>query len=132
EFRRVLFRSVLGPARTPGHGIFRGVAELRPGAWLEAGRDGLKSGTYWRLESRPHPHDLATTLDHVRALLEDAVARQVPREAPIASLLSGGLDSSAVSALAARHRQRPRGPLPPVSLAHAGTGPGFQPAGYQP
>ena len=28
---------VLGPARTPGHGIFRGVAELRPGAWLEAG-----------------------------------------------------------------------------------------------
>lgn len=123
---------VLGPARTPGHGIFRGVAELRPGAWLEAGRDGLKSGTYWRLESRPHPHDLATTLDHVRALLEDAVTRQVPREAPIASLLSGGLDSSAVSALAARHRQRRGGPLLTFSLEHAGNETHFQPDEFQP
>ena len=91
----------VGPARTPGHGIFRNVRELRPGHWLSLTRSGSTTAPYWQLESRPHEDDFPTTVRRVRELLEDAVVRQLVSDVPIATLLSGGLDSSAVSAIAA-------------------------------
>ena len=92
----------VGPARTPGHGILRNVHELRPGHRLALSRSGAKVTPYWRLESRPHEDDFPKTVRRVRELLEDAVVRQLVSDVPIATLLSGGLDSSAVSAIAAR------------------------------
>jgi asparagine synthase (glutamine-hydrolysing) len=41
----------LGPARTPGSGVFRGIKELRPGFWLVLNREGLKIQRYWSLEN---------------------------------------------------------------------------------
>ncbi len=92
----------IGIARTPGHGVYRGVHELRPGFTLRFTRDGAEVERYWQLQSRPHTDDLATTAATVRSLLEDIVRRQLVSDVPICMLLSGGLDSSAVTALAAR------------------------------
>ncbi|MEV0911260.1 asparagine synthase (glutamine-hydrolyzing) [Streptomyces hokutonensis] len=89
-------------ARTPGHGTFRGVRELRPGRLLVATDNGVREEPYWRVEARPHPHDFAGTTAHVRSLLEDIVDHQVVADVPVGTLLSGGIDSSAVTALAAR------------------------------
>lgn len=123
---------VLGPARTPGHGIFRGVKELRPGSWLQYDHRGVQTRTYWRLESHPHSHDLATTTHHIRELLEDATERQLVSDAPICALLSGGLDSSALTALAARVFQRQGRRLRTFSLEHAGNDAHFRPNEFQP
>lgn len=90
--------------RTPGRVPFRGMRELRPGHLLRAGRDGIREERYWALESRPHTDDLPTTVATVRELLDDIVPRQMAADVPLVSLLSGGLDSSAVAALAARTR----------------------------
>lgn len=91
---------IVGPARTPGHGVYRELAELRPGCCLVFRRSGLKINTYWKLESKPHEDNIETTAAHVRDLLQDTVERQLVSDVPVCSLLSGGLDSSALTALA--------------------------------
>jgi len=50
----------------------------------------------------PHTDDLPTTAAHIRALLEDTVRRQLIADVPLVTMLSGGLDSSALTALTAR------------------------------
>jgi asparagine synthase (glutamine-hydrolysing) len=91
---------MIGPARTPGHGIYRGVKELKPGYSMIYSRNGLKIRQYWALESKPHTDDFKTTAAKVRELLVDTVNRQLVSDVPVCTLLSGGLDSSALTALA--------------------------------
>jgi len=88
--------------RTPGHGVFRGLREVRPGRVVCVGRAGVRESAYWTLESAPHTTGLDATARRVRELLEHIVAQQVVADVPLCALLSGGLDSSAVTALAAR------------------------------
>lgn len=95
----------IGPARTPGLAVFRDVRELRPGHCLTLSREGLHVNAYWRLVSCPHADDFAASAARVRELLEDAVTRQLVSDVPLATLLSGGLDSSVVSAIAAQALQ---------------------------
>ena len=89
--------------RTPGVAIFRGIYDLRPGYSLTCTRQGVQMKQYWRLQSKPHMDDLETTTEYVRALLQDTVKRQLISDMPLASLLSGGLDSSALTVIAARN-----------------------------
>ena len=100
---------LLGPGRTPGHGIFAGVHELKPGYTLTCNRDGLKVEPYWQLRPAPHRDDPETTVREVRALLGDTVRRQLVSDVPICTLLSGGLDSSAITALAAPELLKTKG-----------------------
>ncbi|ADO73252.1 asparagine synthase (glutamine-hydrolyzing) [Stigmatella aurantiaca] len=95
-------REVLAFIKTPGEAIFRGMREVRPGHVVTVTRGGLQDRTYWRLEARPHTDDLKTTVRTVRELLEDIVARQLISDVPLCTLLSGGLDSSVITALAQR------------------------------
>lgn len=92
----------LGPARSPDCGIFRSIKEIPPGFMLcwQAGR--LQVEQYWQLQAAPHTDDLATTIEKIRYLLVDAIKRQLVSDVPICTFLSGGLDSSAISAVAAR------------------------------
>ena len=124
---------VMGPGRTPGHGVFRGVRELRPGRWLHFSRQGLRTGTYWQLDSREHGDDLATTAATVRELLEDAVRRQMVSDVPLGTMLSGGLDSSAVTAVAADAlRAAGQGPLMTFSVDYVDNDRFFRPSDFQP
>ncbi|NOV04034.1 asparagine synthase (glutamine-hydrolyzing) [Paenibacillus planticolens] len=93
----------VGPARTPGHGIYRNMSELKPGQCAVFDRNGLSIRTYWKLESQPHPDDIAATANQVQQLLNDTAQRQLVSDVPICTLLSGGLDSSALTSLAAEH-----------------------------
>jgi len=97
---------MIGPARTPGHGIFRGISELKPGHSMIYSHRGISIHQYWALQSMPHPHDFDTTVVKVRELLEDIVQRQLVADVPVCTLLSGGLDSSALTALACKHYQQ--------------------------
>jgi asparagine synthase (glutamine-hydrolysing) len=91
--------------RTPGRVPFRGMRELKAGHMLRLSRGKLREDSYWSLEAKPHTDDLKTTIEKVRGLLDDTVARQMISDVPLCSLLSGGLDSSAVSAIAQRIRR---------------------------
>lgn len=123
----------LAPARTPGHGVFRGVAELKPGHWMLVNRNGIRTCCYWALESRPHPDDLETTAATIRRLLQDTVERQLVSDVPVCTLLSGGLDSSAVTAFAASAFTRAGlGPLNTYSVDYVGNDRYFHPSDFQP
>lgn len=124
---------VMGPSRTPGHGVFHGVAELRPGYCLTYNRDGIHIRRYWALESRRHTDDLDTTAAHVRELFQDTVERQLVADVPVCTLLSGGLDSSAITALAARaFKQAGLEPLHTYSVDYVGNDHHFQPNRFEP
>ena len=95
-------REVLDMVKTPGQAVFAGMREVRPGWTVTVGPDGPAERRYWSLQAREHPDDLPATIQHVRDLLTDIVDRQLVADVPVCTLLSGGLDSSAVTALAAR------------------------------
>ncbi|GGR02757.1 asparagine synthase (glutamine-hydrolyzing) [Streptomyces aurantiogriseus] len=95
-------REIFGIVKTPGHAVFRGMYEVKPGTLLRFGRNGSEEKRYWRLTAREHTDDLDTTVAQVRSLLEQIVAEQLVADVTVGTLLSGGLDSSAVTALAAR------------------------------
>lgn len=97
---------MIGPARTPGHGVYRNVSELKPGQAMIFHQGGLRTYTYWKLTSKPHEDDLEQTTSHLRELLCDTVQRQLISDVPVCSLLSGGLDSSALSAIAVQYYKR--------------------------
>ncbi|GAX89922.1 asparagine synthase (glutamine-hydrolyzing) [Effusibacillus lacus] len=96
----------LGPSRTPGHGVYRGIKELRPGCCMMVDVHGTRIRQYWKLESRPHEEDLDATVSKLRELLIDSIERQLVSDVPIGTLLSGGLDSSVITAVAALAFQR--------------------------
>ncbi|MFD0367343.1 asparagine synthase (glutamine-hydrolyzing) [Streptomyces sp. NPDC059071] len=95
-------REVLDMVKTPEAAVYSGMYEVRPGHLVRVSRKGLTRHRYWALEAREHTDDLGTTIRTVRELLEDTVQRQMVADVPLSSLLSGGLDSSAITALAAR------------------------------
>lgn len=95
-------RDALSVARVPGRTPLRNLFEVRPGHILRVRRGALREERYWRLETRPHTDSLDATIAHVRELLEDIVARQLISDVPLCTLLSGGLDSSVLTALAQR------------------------------
>ena len=120
-------------ARTPGHGLYRGLAQVRPGHTVRVSRGGIRRAAYWRLESREHTDDLAATTATVRDLLTDIVARQMVADVPLCSLLSGGLDSSLIAALAAQGLERDgRSRLVTFSVDFEGSEAAFQPDRLRP
>ncbi len=123
---------VMGPSRTPGHGVFKGIHELKPGCWLLHSRAGTRTGCYWRLESHEHPDTLDRTLETVRDLFEDTVRRQLVSDVPVCTLLSGGVDSSAVSALAASSCRTRGERLVTYSVDYAGSDLHFRPDAFEP
>lgn len=96
---------LLGPGRTPGCGVFQNVRELLPGQYAvyQTQTARLTLHTYWRLEDHDHPDDFTATARRVRDLVTDAIERQLVSDVPVATFLSGGLDSSLISAIADAH-----------------------------
>ncbi|MGE5591147.1 MAG: asparagine synthase (glutamine-hydrolyzing), partial [Bacillota bacterium] len=124
---------ILGPARTPGCGVFKGISELKAGHCLILDRGGLRVRRYWGLESREHPDDLDTTVERVRELVVDTVERQLVSDVPIATFLSGGLDSSAITAIAANALRRDgQEPLTTFEVDYADNARFFRPTAFQP
>jgi asparagine synthase (glutamine-hydrolysing) len=95
-------RELFAHVRTPGHAVWSGMHDLQPGTVVTVDKDGVRERRYWRLATQPHEDDTERSVAHVRELLDDIVRRQLISDVPLCVLLSGGLDSSTVTALAAR------------------------------
>lgn len=123
----------LGPSRSPGHGIFRGISELRPAHFLTFDRNGLRVQRYWNVKSEKHVHSVDETIEHVRFLIKDAIERQLVADVPICTFLSGGVDSSAITAVASKYFQtNGRGKLHTYSIDYEENSAYFQKSLFQP
>ncbi|MFI9011386.1 asparagine synthase (glutamine-hydrolyzing) [Actinosynnema sp. NPDC053489] len=96
-------REAMSYAYSPREAFWAGMDQVEPGTVVTVDADGVRERTYWRLETRPHNDDLDTTVGTVRELLADSVRHQLVADVPRCVLLSGGLDSGALTALAAIH-----------------------------
>lgn len=124
---------VMGPSRTPGHGVFEGIKEVLPGHFLTYDRNGIRTRQYWKLESKPHEDDFDTTVLKVRHLLRDSIERQLVSDVPLGTLLSGGLDSSVITAIAAlTYEQNGRSPLHTYSIDYVDNDRYFKVHEFQP
>ena len=94
---------LLGPGRAPGSGVFQDLREVPPAYCGYYDRGGLILHRYWRLTDREHTESFPETVEHVRALVLDAIRRQLVSDVPVGTFLSGGLDSSLISSVAAAH-----------------------------
>lgn len=99
---RECLREIFVLAKTPERTPYSGMYEVRPGHVIRFNRHGLSKRQYWKLRSHEHEDDLPRTIERVAELLGNSVAHQIVSDVPLCTLLSGGLDSSAITALAHR------------------------------
>lgn len=93
----------LAPARTSGKTLFSGIEELRPGECMIYSPFGTYVHRYWQFTSKEHTDSLSQTTEKLSWLVNDSVKRQLVSDVPVCTFLSGGLDSSILSVIAAKH-----------------------------
>ena len=121
----------LTPVRLTG-GIFRDISELKPahyGIW----RDGVfETKRYWELKAGELGESRDEIIAHTSFLLTDAIERQLVSDAPLCTLLSGGLDSTVISAVAARYCHKKGEQLSTYSFEYEGNRESFHSSLFQP
>lgn len=122
----------MSPARTQGCGVYKGISELRSGRHMIIGRRGTEIKKYWSLESHSHEDDYETTIEKVRELVYDSVKRQLVSDVPIASFLSGGLDSSIIAAIGAAEAKKRGARFSTYSFDYEGNDKYFKASRFQP
>ena len=123
----------IGPAHTPGVGVFKGIEELKPANYLVFNRSGVRIKEYWKLKSRMHTDDFATTCSTVKELLTDAIERQLVSDVPLCTFLSGGLDSSIITLYSANYCRKHDLPMiNTYSVDYVDNDKNFQKTDFQP
>lgn len=123
---------LLGPGRTPGCGVFRGIFELEPGCCGYYENDQIRIWQYWKLTDREHRESFEETVEVVRWLVKDAIQRQMVSDVPIGTFLSGGLDSSLISAVCAKKLEEKGERLQTFSVDYVDNEKYFIPSKFQP
>ncbi|MGP3999108.1 asparagine synthase (glutamine-hydrolyzing) [Streptomyces sp. 8N706] len=130
-FKRVIdadgLFELLSVCKTPGHAIWSHMREVRPGSLVVVDRAGVRERTYWKLATQEHTDDRDTTVAKIRDLLDDIVRRQLVADVPQCVLLSGGLDSSSITALSARKLAAHGEKVRSFSVDFAGLADNFRP-----
>lgn len=122
----------IGPARTSGCGVFKDIQEVLPGHYLVYTKVGLRQTCYWKLESHPHEDDYASTVEKTTHLVLDSIRRQMISDVPICTFLSGGVDSSLVSAVCAAELRKKGEQLHTFSFDFTGNDQNFKASSFQP
>lgn len=99
----------IGPSHTPGVSPFIGIEELEPAHYIVYNKNCFKKEEYWKLETKEHKDDLETTCEKIRFLIKDSIERQLVSDVPLCCLLSGGLDSSIITAYASNYYKEKMG-----------------------
>jgi asparagine synthase (glutamine-hydrolysing) len=87
------------------YSMIRGVAKLPPAHALIVTHDKIATRRYWDIPFRPDPTvDVPTWRNEIRGRLDEAVRLRMASDVPLGCFLSGGIDSTAVTATAARQR----------------------------
>lgn len=122
----------LSPARTQGVGVFKDVRELRPARYMIINRHGMTIKKYWSLVSGEHKDSYEETIEKVRSLVYDSVKRQLISDVPIATFLSGGLDSSIITAIGAMEMKKKGERLSTYSFDYEDNNKYFKASHFQP
>ncbi len=123
---------LLGPGRIPGSGVLNGFSELEPGCCGWYGDRKWSWRRYWMLRDREHRDSFEETAEQVRYLVTDAIRRQMISDVPIGTFLSGGLDSSLITAVCADACRQKGQRLPTFSVDYENNDKYFVASKFQP
>ena len=123
---------LLGPGRTPGSGVFCGIKELEPGCYGYFSNGKWNWKRYWKLQDHPHQDNFEETAEKIRYLVTDAIKRQMVSDVPIGTFLSGGLDSSLITAVCAEELRKCGEQLQTFSVDYEMNDTFFVPGKFQP
>ncbi len=125
---------LLGPGRVPGDGVFKGIKEILPGEQgvFDAKSSVFRKKIYWQLKDREFSDTFEQTVEKVRFLVLDSIERQLVSDVPVCTFLSGGLDSSLISAVADRYFTKKGERLKTVSVAYKDNEKYFHATKFQP
>lgn len=122
----------LGPARSPGVGVFQNIHEIMPGYAALITKDNTNIYPYWTFIAKEHTDSYSQTVEKTRYLLIDSIKRQLVSDVPLCTLLSGGLDSSIVSSVAASHLKENGLGLDTYSFDYLNNSQYFKASSFQP
>lgn len=122
----------LGPAKSYGKGVFQGIQEILPGHCLEFSGNKLNMQPYWQLESKPHLDSYEETVEMTRYLVTDAIKKQMLSDVPICTFLSGGVDSSLVTAICSEELRKEGKVLDTYSFDFVNNDVNFKANAFQP
>lgn len=123
---------LLGPGRLPGSGVFKNIQEVEPGFCGYYDQDNLRLWQYWKLRDREHRESFEETSECVRYLVRDSIRRQMVSDVPIGTFLSGGLDSSIITAICAEEKQAKGERLKTFSVGYENNEKYFKSSKFQP
>lgn len=89
----------LGPSKIPGSGIFKGIKELRAAHYLTYKAGVIDIKRYWNVKDKKFDDTFEVCSTKVRRMLMDSIKRQMVSDVGISTFLSGGLDSSIITAV---------------------------------
>ena len=93
----------LGPSLSPGKTLYKDISSLRPAHYLFYDGNDCIIDRYWCLQKKPHLKSYEETVQDVRYLVNQSIQRQLLSDVPISCMLSGGLDSSIITALSSQY-----------------------------
>ena len=89
----------LGPSKTPGSGIFKSIYEIRPAHYLIYEDNNIKINRYWNVKNDKFNDSFDEAKLKIKELLTSSILRQTVSDVGISTFLSGGLDSSIITAI---------------------------------
>lgn len=122
----------LGPAVIPGTTVYKGIEEVKPAQYIIVKEDIIKKDMYWELKAEPFKETEKEAVEHVKELLIDSIDRQLVGDVPLCTFLSGGLDSSAISAIAAEEYKKRNKILTTYSIDYEDNEKYFESSLFQP
>ena len=123
---------LIGPGRIPGSGVLCGIEELEPGCCAIYTQGKYIRRRYWKLTDREHTDSFKETAAYVRYLVTDAIRRQMVSDTPIGTFLSGGLDSSLITAVCSDEMKKKGQMLESFSVDYENNEKYFVPGKFQP
>ena len=121
---------MLGPGRLPGSGVLKDIQELEPGCLAVFEEGTFTVRRYWQLLDREHRDSFEETAEKVRFLVESSTRQQLEGLSQVGAFLSGGLDSSILTAICAR--EHPDEKIRTFSVDYQDNDVNFRPGAFEP
>ena len=96
----------IGPARMKGETVFNNIHEIKPGHFAKFKNGNLKEYEYFKIKSYLHTDDVETTKNKIKFLLERSIKSQLVADVNVGCFLSGGVDSSIITAVASKMKDK--------------------------
>ncbi|ONI38517.1 asparagine synthase (glutamine-hydrolyzing) [Candidatus Epulonipiscium fishelsonii] len=122
----------LAPNKIAGTSVFKDIYEVKPAYHGYFKENSLTLEPYWKLEAKEFVGNREEAIETTKYLLTDAIKRQLVSDAPLATFLSGGIDSSIISSVASRHYKENNQVLNTYSFEYEGNKDNFHNTLFQP